>query len=72
MLSFKPTKQTSKNVADTTFKGVSPPDDSISSNLEITTKNEKGFNCNVLALDFLYTGVVFVFVSQTFDWVWVI
>ena len=64
------------------LKGMSPPDDVASTNVEITSMSltymwipinvvivrsnwteRKRFNCNVFALDFLYAGVVFVFVT---------
>ena len=53
--------------------GMSPPDDFVSTNVEITSKTYLGKlveKKNVFALDFLYAGVVFVFINNTFDWVW--
>ena len=53
--------------------GMSPPDDFVSTNVEITSKTylgKTGRKKNVFALDFLYAGVVFVFINNTFDWVW--
>ena len=57
---------------------MSPLDDFVSSNVEITlstslgvTRWKKRVNCNVFALDlYLYTGVVFVLINNTFDCVW--
>ena len=52
---------------------MSPPDDFVSTNVEITSRTYlgvTGWKKNVFALNFLYAGVVFVFINNTFDWVW--
>ena len=57
------------------FKGMSPPDDFVSSNVEILGSKlpeRRRFNCNVFAYDLFYTWVVFVLINNTFDWVWFI
>ena len=58
---------------------MSPPDDFVSTNVKITSRTSLGvtgqkemINCNIFALDFLYAGVVLVFINNTYDWVWFI
>ena len=42
-------------------------------NVEITSSTFLGVTiCNVFVLDFPYTGIVFVLISNAFDWVWLV
>ena len=60
------------------LKGMSPPDDFVLSNVEITSRtylkvtgrNEKVLIVMYLLLIFFTTGVAFVLINNTFDCVW--